>query len=131
MVTVEGRLPFDICKTAIETTRSDGRVRHRSVGQSLLQVDTPDTPPHVRLPLLPLVEAELSRIGVAYEVVGSIDDLAQEAPLAGAAEAPSASYLPQQSHEWKWQPKREPARQPKREFWQSEREPLGASKFSF
>ena len=32
---------------------------------------------------------------------------------------------------WKWQPKREPARQPKREFWQSEREPLGASKFSF
>ena len=32
---------------------------------------------------------------------------------------------------WKWQPKREPARQPKREFWQSEREPLGAIKFSF
>ncbi len=100
MVTVEGRLPFDICKTAIETTRSDGRVRHRSVGQSLLQVDTPDTPPHVRLPLLPLVEAELSRIGVAYEVVRSIDDLASEAPLAGAAEAPSASLLPQQSHEF-------------------------------
>ena len=29
--------------------------------------------------------------------------------------------------EWKWQPKREPARQPKRELWQSEREPLRAS----
>ena len=28
---------------------------------------------------------------------------------------------------WKWQPKREPARQPKRELWQSEREPLRAS----
>jgi hypothetical protein len=32
---------------------------------------------------------------------------------------------------WKWQSKREPARQPKREFWQSEREPLGASNFMF
>ena len=32
---------------------------------------------------------------------------------------------------WKWQPKREPVRQPKREFWQSEREPLGASNFMF
>ncbi len=100
MVTVEGRLPFDICKTVIATTRSDGRVRHRSVRQSLLQVDTPDTPPHVRLPLLPLLEAELRRRGVAYEVVGSIDDLAQEATAVVAAEAPSASFLLQQSHEF-------------------------------
>ena len=29
---------------------------------------------------------------------------------------------------WKWQPKREPARQPKRELWQSEREPLNGKK---
>ena len=32
-----------------------------------------------------------------------------------------------ESSAWKWQPKREPARQPKRELWQSEREPLRAS----
>ena len=100
MVTVEGRLPFDICKTAIETTRTDGRVRHRSVRQSLLRVDTPDTPTHVRLPLLPLLEAELKRRGVTYEVVRSIDDLAPEAPAVVAAEEPSASLLPQQSHEF-------------------------------
>ncbi len=69
LVTVEGRLPFDILKEVIETTRSDGRVQHRSVGQSLLRVGTPDTLPQVRLPLLPLLEAELRRRGVAYEVV--------------------------------------------------------------
>ncbi len=100
MVTVEGKLPFDICKTAIETTRTDGRVQHRSVRQSLLRVDTPDTPPHVRLPLLPLLEAELKRRGATYEVVRSIDDLAQEAPAVVAAEEPSSSLLLRQSHEF-------------------------------
>ncbi len=46
----------------------------------------------------------------------------------GCGRAASSIFLAREYDvTWKWQPKREPARQPKRELWQSEREPLRAS----
>ena len=51
-----------------------------------------------------------------------------EGPLANRYDTVFLSFA---LSDWKWQSKREPVWQPKREFWQSEREPLGAIIFIF
>ncbi len=68
LVGVAEPLPFDISRRQIQWNSSARRIR-RDSRQSMIYRDAPDSEPHFRLPLLPLVELELNRRSVPFNTL--------------------------------------------------------------